>query len=187
MNPGLIVLIVVVALVVLLVLWGISIQRKLVGMDEMASNAMSQIGVQQNSRWDALGALADMVKQYDEHEYNSLKDIIAQRSEIGNTSTAADVEASEDMITKAMSKFLAVVEAYPDLKANTNYQTLMTSIKQYEENVRLARMSYNDVITKFNRAVRVFPDSIVAGLLKFMPKEYLKTPEEKQAMPDLKR
>ncbi len=187
MSAGIIILIVVLVLLAMIIGWVISVQRNLVGLDELCKNAMSQIGVQQNSRWDALGALADMVKQYDDHEYNTLKDIIAQRTNIGTNSTAAEAEADENLITKAMSRFLAVAEAYPDLKANTNYQNLMDSIKQYEENVRLARMSYNDTVTKYNRTIRMFPTSLIAGLLRFVERDYLETPDEKQAMPDLKR
>ena len=83
MSAGIIILIVVLVLLAMIIGWVISVQRNLVGLDEICKNAMSQIGVQQNSRWDALGALADMVKQYDDHEYNTLKDIIAQRTNIG--------------------------------------------------------------------------------------------------------
>jgi len=187
MSGGTIAIIIILAIVVLLVIWGISVQRKLVQVDESCKNAMSTIGVQQNSRWDALGSLADMVKQYDEHEYNTLKEVIAERGTIGVESTAEEAEADENMITKAMSRFMAVAENYPDLKANTNYNKLMDSINTYENNVRLARMSYNDVTTKYNRILRQFPDSIVASLLKFDKRDYLNTPDEKTEMPDLKR
>lgn len=188
MGIGLIIFIaVLVAIVVLVAIWVVSVQRRLVSIDELVGNALSQIGVQQNTRWDALGALADLTKQYDEHEYNTLMDVIGKRQPIGQTSTAKDVEAQENFLTEAMNKFLAVAEAYPDLKANTMYTETMQGVKQYEENVRLARMTYNDTVTKFNRVVRQFPTSIVAGMLGFPVKDYLQTEEAKTEMPSMKR
>ena len=82
---------------------------------------------------------------------------------------------------------MAVAEQYPDLKANTMYIETMQGVKQYEENVRLARMTYNDTVTKFNRVVRQFPTSLVAGMLGFPVKDYLQTEEAKKDMPDMKR
>ncbi|MBQ8469950.1 MAG: LemA family protein [Clostridia bacterium] len=187
MTGGIIAIIILVVLIALIAVWVISVQRRLVSIDELCSNAMSQIGVQQNTRWDALNALADLTKQYDEHEYNTLKDVISHRQAITANSTAADAEAQENFLTQAMSRFMAVAEAYPDLKANTMYTETMQGVKQYEENVRLARMTYNDTVTKFNRVVRQFPTSIVAGMLGFPVKDYLQTEEAKKDMPDMKR
>ncbi len=187
MSGGIIAIIVIVALVAIIAVWVISVQRKLVSIDELVGNAMSQIGVQQNTRWDALNALADLTKQYDEHEYNTLKDVISHRQSITAQSSTADAEAQENFLTQAMNRFMAVAEAYPDLKANTMYTETMKGVKQYEENVRLARMTYNDTVTKFNRVVRQFPTSIVAGMLGFPVKEYLKTEEAKTEMPTMTR
>lgn len=187
MSVGIIIAIIAIVLVALITVWVISVQRRLVSIDELCGNAMSQIGVQQNTRWDALNALADLTKQYDEHEYNTLKDVIAHRQPITANSTAADAEAQENFLTQAMSRFMAVAEQYPDLKANTMYIETMQGVKQYEENVRLARMTYNDTVTKFNRVVRQFPTSLVAGMLGFPVKDYLQTEEAKKDMPDMKR
>ncbi|MCQ2486495.1 MAG: LemA family protein [Clostridia bacterium] len=185
MKLGLLIaLLVVVALVVI---WIVSVQRKLVSIDELCGNAMSQIGVQQNTRWDALGALADLTKEYDEHEYNTLMDVLAKRAPITNVSTSEEAEAQENMLTNAMSRFMAVAEAYPDLKANTMYKETMDGVKEYEENVRMARMVYNDTVTKFNRECRMFPTSIVAGMLGFKVRAYLETADDKKEMPSMKR
>lgn len=187
MSGGIIALIVILVLVALIVVWVISVQRRLVSIDELCGNAMSQIGVQQNTRWDALGALADLTKQYDEHEYNTLMNVIGKRQPIGNKSTAKDAEAQENFLTEAMSRFMAVAEQYPDLKANTMYIETMQGVKQYEENVRLARMTYNDTVTKFNRVVRQFPTNLVANMLGFPVKDYLQTEDEKKEMPSMTR
>lgn len=187
MSGGIIALIIVLVLVVFIAIWVISVQRRLVSIDELCGNAMSQIGVQQNTRWDALNALADLTKQYDRHEYQTLKEVIGQRQAITAQSTPKDAEAQETFLDEAMSRFLAVAEAYPELKANTLYIETMNGVKQYEENVRLARMTYNDTVTKFNRVVRQFPTNLIAGMLHFPIKDYLKTEDTKKDMPDMKR
>jgi len=184
MGPGIIILLAVVAVIIL---WFITSQRNLVHLDEMCKNALSQIGVQQNSRWDALGALADLTKQYDDHEYNTLMDVIGKRRSITGTSTVADANAQENAITEAMGKIMAISEAYPNLKADTMYTKTMDSVNQYEQNVRMSRMTCNDTITKYNRVLRQIPVCFIAGMLGFMQREYLDTPEAKTEMPSMKR
>ena len=178
--------IIIIAILAVLVFWGIGVQRKLVNQEELCKNAMSQIGVQQNSRWDALTALVELVKSYNEHEYNTLKDVIAQRQPLGRNSTAQEVNAQENAINDAMRQINVAVERYPELKANENYAKAMDSVNLYENQVRMSRMVYNDTVTKYNKIVRQFPDSVVAGLLKFQTKEYLAEPQGKTDMPSMK-
>lgn len=179
-------IIIVIAIIAVLVLWFIGVQRKLVAQDELCQNSMSQIGVQQQSRWDALTALVDLVKSYNEHEYNTLKDVIAMRKDINGTSTAEDVEQQEKVMTNLLRDIKVVAEQYPDLKANENYARIMDSVNTYENQVRVSRMVYNDTATKFNTLVRQFPDSLVASMLHFTVKEYLKEVESKSEMPSMK-
>ncbi len=176
---------IIIAVLVLIVLWGIGIQRRLVQSDELCKNSLSQIGVQQNSRWDAITALGELIKSYNQHEYQTLKDVISMRKPVDGNSSVEELNANEEAIGKALSSINVVVEQYPELKANEQYLKAMDSVNTYENQVRLARMTYNDSVTKFNREVRVFPDSVVAGLLRFTPKEYLKEPVGKTDMPSL--
>lgn len=180
------ILVVVIVIVVLIVFWAIGIQRQLVVLDENVNNAMSQIGVQVTSRFDALTSLLDLVKGYNEHEYKTLTDIVKMRSSINGSSSAADVEKEESIITQALGKLAVVVENYPDLKSNTNYQNLMNSLNDYEDKVRKARLVYNDSVTKLNRTIRMFPISIVAPILGINQRDYLQTDSSKQEMPSMK-
>ncbi|MBR6458161.1 MAG: LemA family protein [Bacteroidales bacterium] len=178
--------IIIIVVVALVALWLIGAQRKLVSADELCKNALSQIGVQQNSRWDALTALAELTKGYSEHEYKTLMDVIAQRTAIGRNSTAADVAAQEGRIAEAMRQINVVAEQYPALKANETYVKTMDEVGRYENQVRLSRMTYNDTVTKFNRMVRMFPDSIAAAIFGFQAKDYLAEPAGKTEMPSMK-
>ena len=163
----------------------ISTQRSLVNLDEMCKNALSQIEVQLNSRWDAVLALAKTAAQYAKHESETLIEVIKQRrGEQVNTPEAVNEQTSA--LGQVMGRLIAIGEAYPELKAAGLYQETMEGVKQYEENVRMSRMVYNDTATKMNRMVRQWPSSIVASILHFVEKEYLKVDEEqKKSYPNL--
>ena len=145
-------LIIVGVVLVIIILWFISAQRKLVAMDENINNAMGQIGVQLSSRWDALTALLDLTKGYADHEYKTISDTIKMRTSINSNSSAAEVNKQENMLTEAMGKIMAVAESYPELKANENYIKTMDSVNEYEKMVRQSRLIYNDSVTKLNRS-----------------------------------
>ena len=180
------VLLIVILIVVAIIFYAIGVQRQLVVLDENVNNAMSQIGVQTTSRFDALTGLLDLVKGYNEHEYKTLSDIIKLRSGINGNSTASDVEKEEGIFNQVAGKLMAVAESYPDLKANTNYQNLMNSLNEYEDKVRKARLVYNDTVTILNRTIRMFPTNIVAPMIGFTTRDYLKTNENKSEMPSMK-
>lgn len=179
-------MIIALAIIVIVVLWFISVQRRLVAMDENINNAMSQIGVQLSSRWDALTALLDLTKGYAEHEYKTISDTIKMRTSINSSSTAADVNKQETMFTAALGRIAAVAESYPELKANENYIKTMDSVNEYEKTVRQSRLIYNDSVTKLNRAIRMFPTSVAAGILHITSRDYLETNEQKADMPSMK-
>ena len=178
-------IIIIVAIIAIVALWFMGIQRKLVSSDELCQNSMSQIGVQQQSRWDAVSALVKLTKSYNEHEYNTLVDVIKQRKDITRTSAAADANAQEDVLVAAAAKIRFVAEQYPELKADATYSKTMDSLNNYESQVRMSRMVFNDSVTKYNRIVRQFPDSIVASILKFPLREYLKEVESKRELPEI--
>ncbi len=179
-------IIVLAVIIAIIILWFISVQRKLVSMDENINNALSQIGVQLSSRWDALTALLDLTKGYAEHEYKTISDTIKMRSSITSKSTAAEVNAQENILTEAMGKIMAIAESYPELKANENYIKTMDSVNSYEEMVRKSRLIYNDSVTKLNREIRMFPTSIAAGLLRISSRDYLEADSKKADMPSMK-
>lgn len=177
---------IVVILIVLIIGWVIRTQNSLVSADEICGNGLSQIGIQQNSRWDALSALTQLTKSYAEYEYQTLEKIIAQRKMVSGKSAIADVEQQEDLLNKSFASINALAEAYPDLKANASYINTMESVNKYENNVRMSRMVYNDSVTKYNRLIRQFPTNLISSMLNFRLREYLHTEESKAAMPEMR-
>ncbi|MGI6585281.1 MAG: LemA family protein [Lutisporaceae bacterium] len=171
MLPTIITIITVAAVIAL---WVISTQRRLVVLDENISNAMSQIGVQLSSRFDALTALLDLAKGYAKHESETLIETVkSRRSVITAKSTPDDVLRQEGVISEALGRIAMVSEQYPELKADKNYIKTMDAVETFENMVRTSRLIYNDSVTKLNREIRMFPVSLIAGMLGFRQKEYL--------------
>lgn len=179
MSAGLIFLVVLVVLAVIIGVWFMNTQRELVNLDEKAKNALSQIEVQLNSRWDALLNLARTAAQYSKHESETLIQTIQARrgSEV---KTAADVEADQSAFGGVLSRLMVLTENYPPLKADSLYTKTMDAVNGYEQNVRMSRMIYNDSATRMNRYVRQWPSSFVANMLHFEPLEYLKVDKEEK-------
>ena len=153
-------------------------------LDEMANNALSQIGVQLTSRWDAVTALVKLTKDYARHEHDTLVEAIEKRR-MTNPTTAQQINDQFSATSEILGRLIAVSERYPELKASEVYRDTMASLQKYEENVRMSRMVYNDSATKMNRIVRQWPSSIVASILHFGKREYLQTEEKKQEYPDI--
>ena len=155
-------LIIIIVLAVIVIGYFISTQRSLVNLDELCKNALSQIEVQLNSRFDAVIALAKTAAQYAKHESETIIQTVQARG--GNSGVTPNTPAA----------------------INEQAKEAQEGMKQYEEHVRMSRMVYNDTATKMNRMVRQWPSSIVASMLHFDQKDYLKVDEEqKKSYPNL--
>ena len=181
-------LIIIIVLAVIVIGYFISTQRSLVNLDELCKNALSQIEVQLNSRFDAVIALAKTAAQYAKHESETIIQTVQARG--GNSSatpnTPAAINEQANLLGQLMGRLNVVFERYPELKASDLYKEAQEGMKQYEENVRMSRMVYNDSATKMNRMVRQWPSSIVASMLHFDQKDYLKVDDEqKKSYPNL--
>lgn len=181
-------LIVIIVLAVIVISYFISTQRSLVNLDELCKNALSQIEVQLNSRFDAVIALAKTAAKYAKHESETIIQTAQARG--GNSgapaTTAEAINQQSSLLGQLMGRLNVVFERYPELKASDLYENAQKGQREYEEHVRMSRMVYNDTATKMNRMVRQWPSSIVASLLHFDMKDYLKIDDEKKKnYPDL--
>jgi LemA protein len=182
---------IIVVLAIIVIGYFVSTQRSLVSLDEMCKNALSQIEVQLNSRFDALVALAKTAAKYAEHESETIIQTIQARGGNANgtqpgAAGASSINEQADLLGQLTSRLNVVFERYPELKASELYENAQRGQREYEENVRISRMVYNDTATKMNRMVRQWPSSIVASMLHFDLKDYLKVDDEKKkAYPDL--
>lgn len=166
-----------------LLVWVVSVYNSLVTLRERVDNAKAQIATQIESRWDAIKSLIEATKQYSTHEAEVLESVTSKRTSVGRESSVEEIEQAQDQFNSVLGRLIAVSENYPDLKASTVYQTTMESINEFENNVRNARMIYNDVVTRFNRKTKIFPSSIVAGVFSFTQREYFEATQTKEEMP----
>ena len=161
-------------LIILLSIWIVSTQRKLVVMDENINNAMKQIGVQLSSHFDVLIELLNLVKAYSIHDSLPLiENINTQRSEIISQSTPAEVLKLEKVISETMHHITIVAEQYPDLQSDKNYVRYTDAVNCYAKMEHTSHLIYNDSVTKLNRTLRMIPISLIAGILGFRQREYL--------------
>lgn len=173
------------AFIIVIGLWAWKVQNSLVGIDEMCSNALSQIGIQQESRWDALTQLNAMTKSYSEHEYNTIQMAINARKHLSNGIVSAnEVTTQEQKFEQIMSRLMMVVEAYPNLKANEIYLMNMEYLKNYEDQVRYTRLMYNEYVSRFNRQIRMIPTCFIARFIGFRKRDYIDTAKSKTSMPN---
>lgn len=171
-------------IIIILILYMISTYNRFITLGERVVNAKAQIAAQVESRWDAVTNLIQATKKYATYEAETLDKIVHQRTQISKASSVETMEKDEASLNNVLGRLLAIAESYPDLKASSVYETTMQSINKYEDNVRYARMIYNDVVTKFNRLVKMFPSNIVATLFKFSERAYFEATETKNVMPD---
>lgn len=186
--------IVLVVLLLGIVFYAIGLYNKLVQLRNRFKNAFSQIDVQLKRRYDLIPNLVEVAKTYMNHERETLEAVISAR----NTAQAAGAKAAanpadgqaiqslmgaESMLTGAMGRLFAVMEAYPDLKANQNMMQLTEELTSTENKVAFARQAYNDSVMVYNTARESFPAVIVAGPLGFQEAQSfeIKVEEERQA------
>lgn len=186
---------VILAIVVVLIVYVISLYNRLVTLRNRFKNAFAQIDVQLTRRHDLIPNLVETVKGYIKHERETLEAVIqARNTAVASLKAAAADPSRGDVVQKlagaeaalggALGRLLAVAEAYPDLKANQNMMQLSEELTSTENRVAFARQSYNDSVMDYNNAREVFPSSIVAGMFHFTPATLLEIEDvAKRAVP----
>lgn len=171
--------------IVFIISYYIKTLRALVSRKEFMTNALSQISVQLNSRWDLITRMAQSVGEFSRHEYETLQDIIKNRQVAINPNTVSSLNKLVESSDTVFSRIIAVAEAYPDLKSSTLFHDLNSTMTEIEDKVRLSRMTYNDTVTRYNVLVKSFPSNIVAKLSGHQTEPYLAEPSGKTEMPEL--
>lgn len=166
------------AVVTLVVLY-----NKLVTLRNNVRNAWKQIDVQLKRRYDLIPNLVESVKDSMEYEQETLRMVVEARNRAVSAETPAQISAAEQMLAPAMGKLFAVMEAYPQLKAQDNVARLMEELTGTENKIAFARQYYNDSVMRMNNAVETVPTNFIAKSFNFQTEEYFEVPEtEKQAV-----
>ncbi len=165
-------LIIILAVIVLLILFIIGIYNALVRLRNQVDNAWSQIDVQLKRRHDLIPNLVETAKGYMKHERQTFEAITNARAQAMQAKTVTEAGRAEGALGEAISKFLLVVENYPDLKANQNFLALQEELTSTENKISFARQSYNDQVLFFNNKIQMFPSNIVAGMFAFLKRDF---------------
>jgi LemA protein len=177
---------VVVAILILVALWGVGIYNGLVTLRQAVKNAWAQIDVQLKRRHDLIPNLVETVKGYATHEKETLERVIAARARATSAATPADKIKAEGEVSSALARLLVVSEAYPDLKANTNFTSLQGELAGTEDRIAFAREAYNDAVSRLNTGIEVFPAVLIAGMLGFKAEPFFETPQAEREAPKVK-
>jgi LemA protein len=188
-------LIVLVVIIAVIVFYFVGIYNKLIALRNNYQNAFKQIDVQLKRRYDLIPNLVESTKGYLTHERGTLDEVIKARnnaflasnaaaSNPGNAAAMNSLAQAEGILGGAMGKLMAVVESYPDLKANQTISQLMEEITSTENKVSFARQAYNDVVADYNTNREQFPNNIIANSFNFQAANLLdavESPEERKA------
>ena len=169
---------IVLLIVVLLVAAFVGMYNSLVQLRNKADNAWSQIDVQLQRRFDLIPNLVEAVKGYMTHEQDTLAKVTELRTSWANASTVNEKAELDNQLSGALKTIMAVSEAYPDLKANTNFAELQEELRSTEDKIGYSRQFYNDSVTMYNTKLQVIPTNIIAGICGFKEKELFKTTSE---------
>ena len=187
--------IILIAVVAIVAIWGVSAYNGLVKMDESVNTAWSNVENQYQRRADLIPNLVNTIKGYAAHEKETFQAVTEARSKATQMSISADELTPEKMLEyqkaqgevgAALSRLLAITEAYPDLKANENFKELQAQLEGTENRISVERRNFNEVARSYNTSIRTFPKTIIAGICGFDKRPYFEAEEGANKAPEVK-
>jgi LemA protein len=174
---------IIIGLVVLVVVFAIVLYNRLVSARNQTQNAWRQIDVQLKRRHDLIPNLVEVVKDAMGYEQETLRQVIEARNSAVRANGAVEASAAETALTGAVGKLFALMENYPDLKANQNVLQLQEELTATENKIAFARQFYNDSVMGLNTSIESFPANLIARQFGFTPAAYFEVPEAETAAP----
>ena len=180
-------LIIVLAVIALAAIFFVIQYNRLIRLNITVDEAWSQIEVQLKRRADLIPNLVETVKGYAQHEQSTFDAVVAARAKATTASSVADTAAADGLLTQALRGLLAVAEAYPDLKASTNFAALQDELATTENKVAFSRQFYNDTVRQLNTAIKTVPTNFFAGFAKVSEREFyeVQDPQDRE-VPNVK-
>lgn len=176
----------IVALVVVILVVGfVILYNRLVRLRNRTDNAWAQVDVQLTRRYDLIPNLVETVKGYASHEAATFEAVVAARSQAADARGAGEKGAAENLLTGALRQLFAVAEAYPELRASDNFQSLQSDLADTEDKIAISRQIYNDSALTYNNAVQTVPTNLVAKLANFSARAYFETGGDERSAPSV--
>ena len=183
MQSWMIVLIII-GVIVLLILWFVvGTYNSLIHLRNKVKDQWAQIDVLLKRRVDLIPNLVETVKGYASHESKTLENVVAARNKFFDAKTTEEEIKADGELSRALGRLMAVAEAYPDLKANTNFMDLQANLKESEDKIQYARQFYNDAVLNYKNKLEVFPSNIIASLFNFKPEAFYEIDEASKEVP----
>ena len=177
---------IILIVVVLILIWIVSVYNGLISSRQKVENAWSQIDVQLQRRFDLIPNLVETVKGYAAHENDTLEAVVSARNKaVSATTPEAEMQANGEL-SQALGRLFALTEAYPDLKANTNFVDLQNQLKETEDKISYSRQFYNDTVLKYQNKKESFPSNIIAGMFGFKTFKFFEAEEQDRKVPEVK-
>jgi LemA protein len=170
---------IVLGVIVVFVLWIIMIYNQLVAMRQRVGQAFADVDVQLKLRHDLIPNLVETVKGYAAHERGTLEAVVQARNAAVAAQGPAQQAAAENMLTGALRQMFALAEAYPDLKANQNFQHLQAELSDVENKIAAARRFFNNAVQEYNTGIQQFPAALFAATLGFSQRTFFDVGEER--------
>lgn len=181
MGAGGIIAIIVVILIAVVIM-GIGIYNNLVNLDERVNEAWSDITVQLKYRADLIPNVVETVKGYAKHEKETFQMVTEARTAAMGAKTVKQAAEAEKEMQGALGRIFAIAEAYPELKANTNFQTLQTQLQDVEDKIQAARRFYNSGAKELNAKIKTFPANLINNWFgHFKKRDYFEVAESEKA------
>jgi LemA protein len=177
---------IVIGVIVVLVLWVIMIYNGLVAMRQRVNQAFSDVDVQTKQRHDLIPNLVETVKGYASHERGTLEAVVQARNAAvtAQSGGVAAQAAAENVLSGALRQLFALSEAYPDLKANQNFQQLQAELSDLENKIAAARRFFNNAVQEYNTGIQQFPAALFAASLGFQPRQFFDVGAEERKQLD---
>ena len=176
---------IVIALIVIMAGFFFTTYNKMVSLSERVESKYSDIDTQLQRRADLIPNLVNSVKGIMTHEQEVIGKITDARASLLNAKDLTEKANADSELTKALNNLAVIVEAYPDLKANTNYITLMDELAGSENRIATSRKDYNDAVEQYNLYIKRMPNSIVARMFNFNEKDYFKATDGANEVPEV--
>ena len=180
-------IIIVIAVVALVLLYGVSVYNKLVRFRTLVEEAWSGISVQLKKRHDLIPNLVETVKGYATHERETFESVTQARTTAMQAHDVKAQEAAENQLSGALMRLMAVAESYPELKANENFMQLQVQLSSIEGDIEKSRRYYNGSVRQKNILIDTFPSNIIAGMFNFTKSTFFELENEaEKAVPQIK-
>ena len=166
--------------IILLIIYVVGVYNSLVKLRNKVDDQSSQVDIELKKRFDLVPNLVETVKGYAKHEKETLEEVIKARNSFTSAGNMNEELAANDNLSNALTKLFALSEAYPDLKANTNFINLQNSLNEIEENIAYKRSFYNETVRMYNDKIMTVPSNIVANIFNFKEKEYFQINEKEK-------